>query len=733
MSFGGFLKSIAIGAALIAAPILLPGLAGVAIGATTLGAISTSFGASLVLGGIARFLTPKPKGLGAVAREEIKRELSAPTSRPAKRFVYGRYRLPGSPAPLIVRGENLYMCIIMNSRPSAGSPTIYMDNRQCYVFEGDLFDFVGAGAALETVDPGVTFAADPAGRPRAWMGLGGQTTPPDAIVSEIGDTNVLKSTDGWRGLTVLWLKIPVGPNQTRTDRWPRTPPEVEVEANWSLVWDPRDPAQNPDDPATWAYSNNQALCLLDAILRNPIRRRPRELVDIPAFIAAANIADQPVARFYAGGTVPRYTANGVLIWSSGELVDQISPLAAAGGGDMTQVGGVISYVPPVAQAPDYAIADILDDGGFEFTRLAPGSTLPTAVKATYVAPDRGWQDSDLPALAVGAGAVGDIEDGIQEIQLPFVTEATQAMRIQKIVRNRLAAQKRLTVTLPPDAINLVAGSVASWNISALPKCAGNWRVESINPSAWLGSDGVALRCPVEMRQEPVDLDAWDPATDEFELATETYTPPARVRVPPADLQAISGPGVAVGDVPRVRFSFEPVTGSVVGYAWQWRPLGGDYAEGGSIAQDVRDGDGRVFGYLVPVVPGDTYDIRVRTVYLGPVSDWAAVTGAAVAPDFDLHPPTDGEATGGPNEIAVSFLTPNNVNFQSIEFWGGDVDDVTQAALIGTAAGAPNNVYMIIDTGLGDEETRYYWGRSRGPFNSVSEFSPSVTAITNPAV
>ena len=60
----GFFKSsigkIVTGAALIAAPYLAPALASTAIGATTLGAISTSVGISLALGGVSQMLTPTP-------------------------------------------------------------------------------------------------------------------------------------------------------------------------------------------------------------------------------------------------------------------------------------------------------------------------------------------------------------------------------------------------------------------------------------------------------------------------------------------------------------------------------------------------------------------------------------------------------------------------------------------------------------------------------------------------
>ncbi len=698
------------------------------IGGIAVGSIALNLGASLALSAIANNSARRAARRTAASLPELKRELQLPGSRPPKRFAYGRAKITGTPSPIRVVGDVLFMCIILNSRPSSGNATITFDGIEARILEGDMLNFAGPGATLEPVRDDVSFGTG-AERPQAWLGRGDQVGPPSQILGELaGD---LIATDGWRGLTVLWLRIPAGPSETRADRWPRTPPEVEVEADWSRVWDPRDPAQSPTNPATWTYSNNQVLCLLDAIMNNPIRRRPLALIDLDSFINGANLADQMVGRFYQGGSVRRYMANGLLVWRDAEIIDQVTPLAQAGAGQLVQIGGKLAYSSGAARAPVYTITDILADGGFEFERLRPGSDIPLAIRASYIAPDRDWQEAELPALAVGAGAVATQDEGIADLPLSFVTEPTQGMRVQKIVRNLTAAQKRLKVMLPPDAINLVAGSVVTWGISELPKCAGNWRVASINPSLWMEGEGVALRCPVELVEEPANLDAWNPAVDEFELATEIYTPPAPVRNVPADLQLTTGPGVASGDVPRIRFSFLPVIGNVIGYEWQWRIAGGEWTEGGAISADIRDSSDRVFGFLVPVVPDTGYDIRIRTIYFGAVSDWTSAAITALGPDYDLDPPAGGTATGAEDQIEVSFITPNNAAFRAIEVWGSDTDSSGAAELLIVIFSAPNTVQTFIETDLGDEVTRYYFARSQGPFGAVSAFSESVTATTDP--
>lgn len=52
-----------------------------------------------------------------------------------------------------------------------------------------------------------------------------------------------------------------------TGVYPRGKPELSLVAKCSPVWDPRDPAQDPDDETTWETSPNPVLQLLDYLIR----------------------------------------------------------------------------------------------------------------------------------------------------------------------------------------------------------------------------------------------------------------------------------------------------------------------------------------------------------------------------------------------------------------------------------------------------------------------------------
>jgi hypothetical protein len=503
---------------------LVAGLAALktAATATALGSFLYNLAGSLLFSFIASKLAPKPK------QPDLKREIAAPQSRQPYRFVYGRNRVYGSPLPLRVKGTTLYGCLLLNSRPSEGNFDIFFDKRPATVTSGDIYDFTGNGAILDIEDfPPIDTVLL---RPRVWIGRGDQTTPPDDLVAEAPE--FFDSTDGWQGRTVMWLRFEAGEAKRRQDRWPAVPPEIEVEGDWTKVWDPREESQDPDDPDTWTYSDNQALCLLDALRQNPIRRYSLRNLHLPSFIEAADVADEEVVLYHLSEALEeeqvekRYRVAGMLVWNGSEVWQQVAPLVAAGGGDLVRIGGRLGYASGEYRDSVFTVKDIVEEGGIELEVLTEGRNLPRAVRASYINPQRDWQSAEVPEIEV-VGGQGVSEEGIQELELGFVTSPTQAMRLQQITARKLALQRRLSVTLWPEAFAVVAGSTVLVDMPpAFTRLNGTWQVETSNPALWASdiSGGVAMRVPVALRQIAPEVYAWDPETDEFEVFNEPFDP-----------------------------------------------------------------------------------------------------------------------------------------------------------------------------------------------------------------
>ena len=721
-------------------PVALAAGGGTFLGITfgKIGFALVKLGLSLLLNAAAAALAPKPR------LPDLKRDLARETELPAYRFVYGRDRAVGTPAPARVRGGYMYACYIINSRPSAlTNLTLSFDDRVVTFTGADPFDFAGAGA--DVVADGLT------GFAKVWFGRGDQTGPPADILTAApwasgADEDLFLATDRWEGRTVMWARLDVGPSNGRAERWPAVPPAVHVIADAIRIWDPRDVAQSSNNPATWTYSDNLSLCILDAARNNPIKGYPLSATILPQFIAAADNADERV-DLLAGGNEARYRLRGTIIWNDSELEDQLMPLFEAGAARPIKQAGMLGIAPGAWVTPDFTLTDFVG-GSMEIVGTQAGD-LPTQLRTSYVSAARLFEAAELPAYDIpGAQAADGGLPRVMTINCDFAGSPTQAMRVQKIRGNLERRQRQIQLTAWPEAADLVAGSTL---ISAMPspysRFDGTYEVNRIQPAFALTGDdgGMALRCPLTFLEHREAFYAWAFAVDEIEILDQPFdtTPSTAEAVGVVDVT--TGPGVDLVisgiSVPIVRFDFAPLGNYPIGYEWQIKQTGGDWVDGGAIDESIRDGGGDVFGFTGALSDGTEYTIRVRSAFERTrqgsgetflrYSDWIESTAiTTVTATFDLDPPIDPIAPiAGVGEITVGWTTPNSADFVSLEIFVSLTDDVNAAALLINIFSAQNTARTRTQSGLGAAATRFYFARSRGPSGSVSAWTASVTATT----
>ena len=716
------------------------GLGGAATAASGLGlgGALLRIGASLLINTAVNALQA---GRGQTA-QDYKRELSAPTTAPAYRFVYGETRATGTPVGTPVRGPLIWGCWILNSRPSyLPDFTLYLDER-AVTLTGDAFDFEGSGSdyggAIASNAPFDNWA-------HCWIGRGDQTTPPrwfreQAPWAAGADEELWKATDGWQGRTVIWIAFNAGPNETRQERWPNTPPIVEVEGKFSLVWDPRDEEQDGDDPSTWTWSDNHALICLDAVRQHPVRAYQVGSLHLQSFIDGAETCDESVG-LNAGGSEARYRAAGTMLFDTGEFEDHVLPLFASGAADIIRIGGKLGYAAGEYRAPTITVTDFLQ-GGIEETDLAPEDELTNTLRVTYLSPDRGYETADLQPWEI-PGAL--TEDGgipsVKDLPLSYCPSATQAMRVRKIAGGRLRRQGRLSGVLPPEAFDLVGGATVTIAAghAAFADLDGVYEIESINPALDpLGQDGeVAMRLPVKLVRHSADIYDWDPATDEEAVVDEPYDGTRSAVQMPGTITATTGAAANLDSggtiTPRILYEFDPSGSSGVEYyEWQMRTTtGGSWGEqSGPIPADVRNGSDEVFVY-VPGVAAVAQDFRVRTITPNGKSNFRALENQTAIVSIDLDLPINGTASEtDPGTIEVSFTLPNDPDVRGLEIYAGPTSDPEDAAALDDPVyAAQNTVITLEETGLGSGVTRYYFARSRGDFSSASAFTAAVSATT----
>lgn len=590
--------------------------------------------------------------------------------------------------------------------------------------------------AIAPTDGGVALNAPFAGYVNIWLGLGDQQHPPARILKEVGDLSGVNptkfwATDRWAGRTVLWVRLVAGAADTRADRWPSAPPLIEVECDWTPVWDPRDVAQDPDDPDTWRVSANQALCTLDAVLNNPIARYSRAQVRLDDFTAAADLADERV-RLLSGATEARYRVGGLVVFGSGsELSDVLRPLEMAGAGSLFRAGGKIGYAPGAWEAPAITLGEYLREDGCKFQRSKPSRDLAGALKGVY--PDRSanWERAETPVRAVDANWDGG-DDRISGIDLDLVFSGTQAQRIVKIFAERQKLQRAVTATWPPVAITALPGART---MLALPRETdarnGTYRVTRSHPARWLDTDdGVAMHMPMTLEEDAEAVYAWDYATDEVQPFDQSLVPfDPTVPVPvwdsatvvSADLNLeVTCPGdIYEGEV----VVFTPSVDSLeIRFRRNQEPfwlLGADL----TIASDSVTATGTI----TSVLDQSSYDLGVRSVLGEAFSDW--VDFGPVQVGFTLGAPTGTSAAAGTGdgEIDVAATAPSDTPCAAVQVWIGTTDDPAEAWNIDEIAAAPSAAVAATATGLVPGVLHYVFIRAVTSGGAVGPWATTLTA------
>ena len=588
-------------------------------------------------------------------------------------------------------------------------------------------------AGLAT-DGGIAQNSPFAGYVNVWLGTGAQQHPPLKILAEMGDLQGLNPakfwpTDRWAGRTVLWVRFVKGASPA--ERWPSSPPLVEVQADWSRVWDPRDDDQDPDDADTWTVSDNQALCLLDALRQNPLARYSAAQLRLADFEDAADIADQLVP-LRAGGAERRYRAGGLIAYSSGvELADALRPLELAGAGSLFRAGGKMGYAPGAWSAPEVTLTECLRDAPIEFRRTRPTRDLPGALKGVHPDPAANWERAETPPRQVDPAWDGGDGD-IRGLDLDLVFSGTQAQRIIKIQAERAKLGKTLSATFPPAALRALAGGRVTVQFPRETDARrGTYRVTRSHPAQWLDTEaGVAMALPLDLEEDAASVYAWDADTDEAVIFNQGEAPPDAT-VPTATWIGATLDGGDLDYSATAPFELVSTDPNPI-YEWRidavearyrrnqepfWLPLS-DFTLFAVATGEVR-------GSITAVIDGSSYDIALRTRVGDRRSAWLVLYAQPVG--ITLAAPSGVSATAGAGQITVAATAPADADCAGVQVWIGLTSDPEVALLIEDIACDPSDPVSVTATGLPAGTLHRVFVRAVTASGAVGPWAATVTA------
>lgn len=290
-------------------------------------------------------------------------------------------------------------------------------------------------------------------------------------------------------------------------------PQLSVEADAAYCWDFRDPAQDPDDPGTWQWTRNSAviiawhLCFNEFGYRLDYQKALLPVIDL--WKEEADICDEDVP-LAGGGTEKRYQCNGVETTENGPKSGLNAMLSSCDGhlvarGDGARILTVGKFRESrCATLTDRDIVghqiqyDVLFED--ECNRLIP--------KFTYPATDYTTTDTDYfedTAAQISAGRVL-----AQEAEYPWVHQWRQARRLGKRDWLRMQQKVKGSIDVRLSGINAVyARWVRLETPNRLPRLNGKL-IENRRSILAITRGGFSM----DIVQNPDDIDAWNPSTDE---------------------------------------------------------------------------------------------------------------------------------------------------------------------------------------------------------------------------
>jgi hypothetical protein len=291
-----------------------------------------------------------------------------------------------------------------------------------------------------------------------------------------------------------------------------------------LIYDPR--------TSTTGYSNNAALVIAD-FLTDPVIGLGIPWTDIEtrsgipgSFHDAADVCEEAVS-LAAGGTEPRYTINAAFQTSATPSTIMQS-MADAIAGFITFANGKWKCYPGKWRTPTLTIDEQIILTPISIEAMISRRESCNGVKGTFISPTKYWQEDEYPAIKNDYYKSLDGNERIwQELSLGFVTSATQAQRIAKILLERARQQIQVSFTATLAAYQLEVGENVLLSNTRMGWSSKPFEVQSMEITSNGGSSASAgfISCDVTLRETASTLFDWNNGEETtYDLSPNTSLP-----------------------------------------------------------------------------------------------------------------------------------------------------------------------------------------------------------------
>jgi hypothetical protein len=675
------------------------GTGGITIGASTItyASIASAIATTALSIGIQAIMAPKPPKAEA-AKVPLKQSI------PYRIWGVGRTRVAG--ALMLWESKGPTLCAVQ----AVASHRIKSFNR--YWLHDDEVTLNGSGVA-----------SSPNGRYKSnvsifsRVGLATESAYSQIVSRFAGDVNPIWTTshrgDGQASLAMLASANRLK-DQNKT--FPYGIPQLSAEADLAYCWDFRDPAQNPDNPSTWTWTQNCAvicawhLCFNEAGFGLDYHKALLPVIDL--WKEDANICDEAVP-LAGGGTEPRYQCNGTDSTENSPKAGLNTILAACDGhlvarGDGARILTVGKFRE--SRCATLTDADIVGHQ-IQYGVLPEDEINRLIVKFTYPETDYASAEVDYfedVAAQLTAGRVL-----AQEADYQWVHRWRQARRLGKRDWLRLLEKVRGSIDVRLSGVNAVH---SRWVRMETPKRLSRLDgkiAENRRAVLALTRGGFSM----DIVQNPADIDAWIPATDEgVQPHVPTPSPADGTPTPVINLVQAKPNG---GSVYIRVVLIDPDDDSLTPVIRYRLANNGTGSPGAWVEQSFPDSVPGVpaVGFVelnTNVVPSNQL-LDVQAAFRsagGAMSSWSVTANiTSIADPTAPGVVTAVSAAGGVGQATFNWTSPNSANYVGVNLYWNTTNTMTGATLVSPPEfGAPSTADSRVVTGI-SVGTRYGFIRS----------------------
>lgn len=462
--------------------------------------------------------------------------------------------------------------------------------------------------------------------------------------------------------------------------------------------------------STWQYSNNPALCILDYITQDHGLNASWYEIDDQEWANEADLCEDSIT-LADNTTQYRYELNGVFTRDMAPK-EVIPAMLSSCGGSLFYAQGRWVLRIGIYRTPISPVFDESDlRGALSVDTKTSRRDLFNSVTGQVSSPDEDWVPTDYPMIT---SSTFETEDGGErntlELPLPFTTDMAMAQRLAKQTLYRAREQLIVSAKFGLKAFEARVGD----NIRLTNSRMG-WNQKVFEVISWRFSHGenAALEVEVTLKENSSSVYSWNAEESAFSgnnttLPSFNFAPQPSFDGNPTTEVIIQEDGTAVVSA-EVAWTVSD-DAYVNDYIIEWKRTTETYYQS-IITTNLY--------YRIPNVQiGSQYNFRISSRNkLGIQSAVSTSTVTISGDQTGPSAPSIVSVTGGINIITIDWTNPTDNDFYKVEVYSNTSNQTIGATKIGETAGS-----FFIDSGLGDNATRYYFLKAYDYTGNASAFT-----------